>query len=682
MPAIVTLADETARLIKRTPYDDLRRRISHLERDLEETSYDLRRALWKIDDLQREPTPTIPTPTMVEQAARDFECARVASLGGRTYSSNAEASSSRLPPPPAPQPSSSSRGKVQAKPASQVEPVVSRKGKAKQLEDDTHQAAPDYEFTAMEEDTSAQQCYDDDIPMVVDTASQGTLFPEFTGEENPYRVRVLGQGRDGVRSILFVRINDNLYAYDDERLGAALANIRQGTPPPVPLRRGNLVASVTRWDRGIMGPIRLINTAEEIRKLYAEAYEEPEENAPCIRRAQELITYINLWKECRLVTNEVMNLALKEWRPPVWASQKVRQRREVLRDKERARREGEALALQPVGGQPALQQRIGGQPAAPLPEMGQRPIVPLRDRLMVENPGVPQAPAHQERPPPRGRVFNPRGGGRTSGKKGKGGIPELPREAPSLEAPVADWVKFIHEYQNGYGGSDESSELSRMFPGVLGVSERPDDDEWEIIPRGSYDRMVWFWELVRLLAAKGRYRALLDCAEVAPHDGTRVPWEGEFTRSAGMADIAAYLAANGITPHDADDALVWARRAGREYITHAVDNGGERDPNVRAALDLLRVAINDPPVLKENRSKEWVERQARTLGIATERIAAYEARTVSDAELPIIRDFCSAAVIYDLPNYLGVEGRISQERTPEQNDEPEEGEMRDEPAPM
>ncbi|KAI6004724.1 hypothetical protein EDD15DRAFT_2359503 [Pisolithus albus] len=366
MPAIVTLADETARLIKRTPYDDLRRRISHLERDLEGTSYDLHRALRKIDDLQREPTPTIPAPTMVEQAARDFECARVTSLGGHTYSSNAEASSSRLPPPPAPQPSSSSRGRVQAKPASQIEPVVSRKGKAKQLEDDTHQAAPDYEFTAMEEDTSTQQCYNDDIPMVVNTASQGTLFPEFTGEENPYRVRILGQGRDGVRSILFVRINDNLYAYNDERLGATLANIRQGTPPP------------------------------EIRKLYAKAYEEPEENAPCVRRAQELITYINLWKKCRLVTNEVMNLALKEWRPPVWASQKARQRREALRDKERARREEEALALQPAGGQPALQQRIEGQPTAPLPEMGQRPIVPLRDRLMVKNPGVPQAPAHQE----------------------------------------------------------------------------------------------------------------------------------------------------------------------------------------------------------------------------------------------------------------------------------------------
>ncbi|KAI5996712.1 hypothetical protein EDD15DRAFT_2364828 [Pisolithus albus] len=329
------------------------------------------------------------------------------------------------------------------------------------------------------------------------------------------------------------------------------------------------------------------------------------------------------------------------------------ERREALRDKERARREEEALALQPAGGQPALQQRIEGQPAALLPEMGQRPIVPLRDCLMVVSARAIQR-----------RRSNLR-------KEGKRGIPELPREAPSLKAPVADWVKFIHTYQNGYNGSDESSELSRMFPGALGV-----------IPRGSYDRMVWFQELVRLLAAKGCYRALLDCAEVAPHDGTRVPWEGEFTRSAGMADITAYLAANGITPHNADDALVWARKAGREYITRAVDNGGERDPNVRAALNLLRAAINDPPVMKENRSKEWVKRQARTLGITTERIVAYEARTISDTELPIVRDFCSAAVIYDLPNYLGVEGRISRERTPKQNEEPEEGEMRDEPAPL
>ncbi|KAI6154321.1 hypothetical protein EDD17DRAFT_1512977 [Pisolithus thermaeus] len=177
--------------------------------------------------------------------------------------------------------------------------------------------------------------------MVINTAVQGTLFPEFTGCKNLYRVLCLGQGKDGVRMVLFVRVNDNLYTYSDERLSAALANIHQGTPPPVPTRQ-HLTGPVTRWDRGIMGPIGLINTVEDICKLYTQAYDEPEEKAPCIHRAQDLVTYINLWKKCKLETNKVMNLMLKEWRPPAWASQKLCQKREVLRDKERARREEDA----------------------------------------------------------------------------------------------------------------------------------------------------------------------------------------------------------------------------------------------------------------------------------------------------------------------------------------------------
>ncbi|KIK12315.1 hypothetical protein PISMIDRAFT_18819 [Pisolithus microcarpus 441] len=581
MPAIVNLADETACLVRHTPYNELCRQISRLERELEDTSHNLCHALRKVDDLRHAPhppTPTIPTPTTVEQAAHDLERAHIASLGGGIYDYNQEAGSSRVAPPPAAPPSSSLRGRAQAKPASQV--------------------APGYDFTVAEDEITSAQIYDD-IPMVVETTTQGTLFPEFMGHENLYRVLCLGQGKDSVRKILFVRVNDNLYAYSDERFGAALANIQQGTPPPLPIKQGQFPVPVTRWERGIMGPIGLFNTAEDIHKLYAQVYKEPEEKAPCVRRAQELVTYINLWKKCRLDTNGVMELALKEWRPPAWASQKVRQKREALREKDRAWREEEALTQQPTGGQLALQLWLEGHPATPLPEMGQRPIVPLRDHLMVESPGAPQALVTHQRPPTRGQPFQPRGGGCPSGRKTRGGVPNLPQEAPGLDAPVTDWVSFINTYQNRYNGSDESSELSRMFPGALGISERPDNDEWDIspptaqqvqgfllyeqlalVPRGNYDQMVWFQELVHLLAVKGRYRALLDWAEVSPHVGPCVPWEGEFTQTASMADIAAYLTANSITPHDADDILIWARRAGNEYITHTVNNGGDQDPNV------------------------------------------------------------------------------------------------------
>ncbi|KIK18688.1 hypothetical protein PISMIDRAFT_14186 [Pisolithus microcarpus 441] len=409
MPAIVNLADETAHLIKCTPYDKLHRHISHLEQELKETLHDLHRALHKVNDLQHAPAPTIPTPMTVEQAVCDLECTHIASLGGGIYDYNQEAGSSRVAPPLAAPPSSSLQGRAQAKPASQVEPV-----------------APGYDFAVMEDEITSAQIYDD-IPMVIKTTAQGTLFPEFMGYENPFRILCLGQGKDSVRKILFVRVNDNLYAYSDERFGAALTNIQQGTPPPLPIKWGQFTVPITRWDRWIMGPIGLINTMEDICKLYAQAYEELEEKAPCIHRAQELITYINLWKKCRLEMNEVVNLALKEWRPPAWASQKACQKREALREKEKAQREGEeALASQPTGEQPALQQQLEGHPATPLPEMGQRPIIPLHDHLTVKNPGAPQAPIAHQRPPTRGQPFQPRGGGHPSGRKMKGGVLDLP----------------------------------------------------------------------------------------------------------------------------------------------------------------------------------------------------------------------------------------------------------------
>ncbi|KAI6018430.1 hypothetical protein EDC04DRAFT_2607757 [Pisolithus marmoratus] len=79
---------------------------------------------------------------------------------------------------------------------------------------------------------------------------------------------------------------------------------------------------------------------------------------------------------------------------------------------------------------------------------------------------------------------------------------------------------------------------------------------------------------------KDQYRALLEWAEVAPANGTPVPWEGVFTCLATMADVSTYLAANGIMYHDTDNALKWwAWRAGNEYVAQIISNGGDKDPN-------------------------------------------------------------------------------------------------------
>ncbi|KIK12081.1 hypothetical protein PISMIDRAFT_18983 [Pisolithus microcarpus 441] len=151
MPAIVNLTDKTAHLVRGTPYNKLHRQISHLERELKDTLHNLRCALCKVDDLRHAPhtpTPTIPAPTM----------------GGGVYDYNQEAGSSRVAPPPAAPPSSSSQGRAQAKPVSQV--------------------VPGYDFMVTEDEITSTQIYDD-IPMVIKTTTQGTLFPEFTGHVMP-----------------------------------------------------------------------------------------------------------------------------------------------------------------------------------------------------------------------------------------------------------------------------------------------------------------------------------------------------------------------------------------------------------------------------------------------------------------------------------------------------------------
>ncbi|KAI6158860.1 hypothetical protein EDD17DRAFT_1511799 [Pisolithus thermaeus] len=194
--------------------------------------------------------------------------------------------------------------------------------------------------------------------------------------------------------------------------------------------------------------------------------------------------------------------------------------------------------------------------------------------------------------------------------------------------------------------------------------------------------MVWFQELVCLLAARGHYRALLNWAKVSPHTRPQVPWEGTFSQMATMADVAAYLAANGVTPHTANNAITWACRAGNEYITCVVSNGGDRDPNVWAAIDLLRAAIHNPHPPSENQSVEWVNQQAQALGISPERIAANEACMFEAGEVYILQEFAVTAALYDLPHLPRGDDQGMSGDSPAGTWEAEEGELPDGPAPM
>ncbi|KAI6161600.1 hypothetical protein EDD17DRAFT_1759033 [Pisolithus thermaeus] len=128
-----------------------------------------------------------------------------------------------------------------------------------------------------------------------------------------------------------------------------------------------------------------------------------------------------------------------------------------------------------------------------------------------------------------------------------------------------------------------------------------------------------------------------------------------------MADVAAYLAANGVTPHTADDAIAWAHRA---------------------MIDLLRVAIHDPHPLSENWLVKWVNQQAQALGISPERIAAYEAHMFEAGEVYILQEFAVTVALYDLPHLPRGDDQGMSGDSPAGTWEAEEGELPDRPAPM
>ena len=131
------------------------------------------------------------------------------------------------------------------------------------------------------------------------------------------------------------------------------------------------------------------------------------------------------------------------------------------------------------------------------------------------------------------------------------------------------------------------------------------------VPWLNFNRMVWVQGLVCLLMVPGQYRYLLDWAAAALLKNGTVAWLGQFNNQATMTDITAYIAANGITVHDADDAVVWARTAAREMIVQIEDSGGFTNPSTSALYEPIRRELSISCSNNSlNHMKEWYKHEA------------------------------------------------------------------------
>ncbi|KAF8553602.1 hypothetical protein OG21DRAFT_1485264 [Imleria badia] len=169
-----------------------------------------------------------------------------------------------------------------------------------------------------------------------------------------------------------------------------------------------------------------------------------------------------------------------------------------------------------------------------------------------------------------------------------------------------------------------------MFPGAVGSNVYPNDEDLELnpptkrqvrgfllmeclapIPRSSHEWMVWVWGLIRVLLVPGRYRALLDWVMAAPRHDSPVAWIGEFTNQVTMTNIAAYLATNGITVHDADDAVWCTRSIAQEMLNHINESGGLDNPSTAAHYGPTQQDRQIPCTDNSlNRTREWYKSKA------------------------------------------------------------------------
>ncbi|KAI5982081.1 hypothetical protein F5J12DRAFT_788406 [Pisolithus orientalis] len=123
-----------------------------------------------------------------------------------------------------------------------------------------------------------QMTLDEGAPSV---PAQGTMFPEFNGTEWPHHVLSLGEGSDGKNKILFMRINNNLYAYEGKKIDSMKCNLRLCIIPLVPVGKRPYGWAI-QFEGGILWPIALFNTIDDIHQLYVRALKEPEDKAPCV----------------------------------------------------------------------------------------------------------------------------------------------------------------------------------------------------------------------------------------------------------------------------------------------------------------------------------------------------------------------------------------------------------------
>ena len=307
---------------------------------------------------------------------------------------------------------------------------------------------------------------------------------------------------------LFTQMSNYMYAYQGEAINCALTNYNFGCLLPTPTRQPPNVAIC--FNAGIMGPVCLYNSAKEIHAIFKAAHLEEEKKSPSYCQALDLITFLHLWRKHKsLEVSNLMKVTMKQWRPPIWTSEKVKKKKEHLCNKKRQALVAKMVVLPPPVIVKALQEHITSQPI-------QLPPGDSNSTLGNDFPVNLLAQINKQFAPPLSKAEESSShpwGPITLNLKAQA----LPWGAPSLNAPVDDWVNFIEKCQM-VCPSSSCGGLCKMFLGMVGCNIYPDNEDSDLnpltqqqvwgflimeclapIPWMNFNHMVWVWGLIHLL---------------------------------------------------------------------------------------------------------------------------------------------------------------------------------------
>ena len=144
-----------------------------------------------------------------------------------------------------------------------------------------------------------------------------------------------------------------------------------------------------------------------------------------------------------------------------------------------------------------------------------------------------------------------------------------------------------------------------------------------------------------------------------------------------MTDIAAYVAANGITVQDANDTIWWARSATREMVTRIEEAGGFDNPSTSIHYAPIRQDLQGPiPNDAFEHTREWYENKVRLWGVPQSEVPSLVMTSTVQMEDQVFKRFGEAAVMFNLDPFPTTED------TEDNSGHGGKGELIGKPAPM